>query len=859
MRRTLYPGIGGAILLTLVALGLQFAIGLCAGLAFTLFHRKLDTPPLLLLNTVVFVGVLGWVVRWRKVPLSRILALSPVSPALLAPMVLALCGLAVVSSEINNLTRWFLPMPALFRHTFDAITRLPWGLGLLALVVLAPVTEETFFRGLLLRGFLSRYSLRRSLVVSALLFGFIHLNPWQFFHATLLGLVFGWWYARTRSLWPCLIGHALFNAMTLIHPLLPFKVDGFNGAGGPGSPVCFQPLWFDGLGLLLLAAGLWLFRRFTSNVPAAEEEAGDAPTEEGDVSAGAVSPVAGKVSLGLGVGVSAVLFLALAGVGIAMKTGRMPSATLAFIAAALVLLMVGNAMAGLVLGIIGLGTRHAKKLCSGLGVSLGVLQIVLLGALMVVGIHQRRSGKGPRPRAREYVDDVTTRAVPLVPTAATNRDFQVLLEGWYRRNFVEAWQVVGSHDPKWDEPATALIEQWVKIRAMVDGAPRMKELAPLARRLQESGCDDPLVLLCRLGTTQDKAARRDLGTRALEGFRKQAYPRAVAWIAAAEWCDLMDRLEPANPAPAETYKEMFAAMLADGSFTTAEMPVLLDLVVNGIHRWPYGIHVDIRHADALCELLEKAPAVEEWVTQTVKGRSSTDLAWKSRGGGWASTVTKEGWRGFAENLGKARQAFTRAYTLRPDRPEAAAAMIRVAMGSDCDHRAEMRLWFDRAVSAQLDYEPAWRAFSFGLWPRWHGSDRDIRNIGELCLATGRYDTDVPGFFLNSVIDRHESSKSDSSKEFHIEEGVYRKIRSVLDNYLKEPRRPRSESFYHTHYAIAALNAGQLAEAREHLEAAGGELDLEAAFIWRDDLRKTRERILAGGSAVGSAPASAPAK
>jgi hypothetical protein len=102
------------------------------------------------------------------------------------------------------------------------------------------------------------------------LFGATHLNPWQFVSGTALGLMFAWWYARTRSLIPSLAGHALANAAVVGHQSLGFKVQGFN-AGDPLASGGFQPFWFDALGLLFLAAGLWLFRVST---PPIQAEAG---------------------------------------------------------------------------------------------------------------------------------------------------------------------------------------------------------------------------------------------------------------------------------------------------------------------------------------------------------------------------------------------------------------------------------------------------------------------------------------------------------------------------------------------------------------------------------------------------------
>ena len=100
-------------------------------------------------------------------------------------------------------------------------------------------------------------------------------NPWQFVSALALGLMFAWWYARTRSLVPCLIGHALANAMVVGHASLPIKVRGFN-AGDLSAGADLQPAWFDALGVMLLGAGLWLFHKAT---PATKERS-DTPSEQ---------------------------------------------------------------------------------------------------------------------------------------------------------------------------------------------------------------------------------------------------------------------------------------------------------------------------------------------------------------------------------------------------------------------------------------------------------------------------------------------------------------------------------------------------------------------------------------------------
>ncbi len=90
------------------------------------------------------------------------------------------------------------------------------GWSILMLVVLAPVMEEMLFRGILLEAVRSKYSSGRAIVVSALMFGVIHFIPQQVVNAFVIGLILGYIYVRTDSLWPVIIIHALNNAMAYV-------------------------------------------------------------------------------------------------------------------------------------------------------------------------------------------------------------------------------------------------------------------------------------------------------------------------------------------------------------------------------------------------------------------------------------------------------------------------------------------------------------------------------------------------------------------------------------------------------------------------------------------------------------------
>lgn len=161
-------------------------------------------------------ALLTLILHYKQLSYTSLFHNAPSSPAatlvpLIVPVAMLVPALVLGNSAINLLLIAMLkPMgysDAMFEffNTFDFMT-------LLYSCVLAPFLEEMLFRGVILRSFLNRYPPGRAIIATALLFGIFHLNAYQFVTASLGGLVLGWLYERTRSLWPSIALHALYNA-----------------------------------------------------------------------------------------------------------------------------------------------------------------------------------------------------------------------------------------------------------------------------------------------------------------------------------------------------------------------------------------------------------------------------------------------------------------------------------------------------------------------------------------------------------------------------------------------------------------------------------------------------------------------
>ncbi len=252
-----YPTIGEAVWI----LALVFAAGILIQVSvLSLAGPQTSRNPFVFGGTNLF--SIGLVVLWR-VKIKGLLPavvfpLHRIRQPLLFPLASATVGLTILLSDLDNALQTVLPAP-------QGLTELFRGLGsgnvagaLFVLVLVAPVTEEFLFRGLILQGFRARYSARKAIFWSALLFAVFHLNPWQFAGALVLGLLFGWLVVRTGTLVPGLIGHAVANGWPLVLGVLDIEIRGFNKIG---ESVEFQPLWMNLTGLLLTLFGLVLLRR----------------------------------------------------------------------------------------------------------------------------------------------------------------------------------------------------------------------------------------------------------------------------------------------------------------------------------------------------------------------------------------------------------------------------------------------------------------------------------------------------------------------------------------------------------------------------------------------------------------------
>lgn len=153
---------------------------------------------------------------------------------------------------------------AQFRSSLQA---LPLWFVLFVFAMTPAICEEFLFRGFVLSS-LHKYSTTWAVVLSALLFGLMHvltsnvLAVERFLPTTLIGLILGFVALRTGSLWPGMLLHALHNGLllTMSHYSEKLKTMKILVEEGEHLPIAW--LIVGGLAGCLGLLGIWFFSRF---------------------------------------------------------------------------------------------------------------------------------------------------------------------------------------------------------------------------------------------------------------------------------------------------------------------------------------------------------------------------------------------------------------------------------------------------------------------------------------------------------------------------------------------------------------------------------------------------------------------
>ncbi|MET3539015.1 CPBP family intramembrane glutamic endopeptidase [Chryseobacterium limigenitum] len=130
---------------------------------------------------------------------------------LIFPLMIGMMFIAeFIAAQIPTTGPFFGKYYEFFSELMNQLTDDPVVMIITA-VIMAPIFEEIIFRGIIQKGLMNKgVEPWKAILLSSIIFGIVHANPWQFVGAVLLGCVLGLVYYKTKSL------------------LLPMLLHGFN-------------------------------------------------------------------------------------------------------------------------------------------------------------------------------------------------------------------------------------------------------------------------------------------------------------------------------------------------------------------------------------------------------------------------------------------------------------------------------------------------------------------------------------------------------------------------------------------------------------------------------------------------------
>lgn len=411
---------------------------------------------------------------------------------------------------------------------------------------------------------------------------------------------------------------------------------------------------------------------------------------------------------------------------------------------------------------------------------------------------------------------------PNGPEAGTSKTHKAALKAACMAIEKRQYETHGHRDPKWDAAVLEFQERWAERMAGDNSLGLMVDLRERLYYIQSLGCQDP-VLQYRFANLaqylEGDSAAAPLLHAAWEAVRASSYPASAKLPALRRHLALLKK--SGKPEEKERLGELGSQLVALFAESAGEP----DFAAGRQRYFVFLFNLDwnamsLAEKRQAVEKMAALPNTDPWILAHYTGCWRIGEAWNARGGGYANTVTKEGWRGFAEHLGVAKRELTKAWQLHPEFPESATEMIVVAMAGHAEEPA--RVWFDRALAAQLDWGDAYDKLRWAYRPRWGGSPSWTYHLGLEAARTGRFDTYAPHHFWLSLLDL--LSEGETWQEIMARPEAPATLRAVCEGYLAENDPEYPAEFWQTILLIGCWGAGQDAEALAVLRQLGFQPD-----------------------------------
>ena len=161
-----------------------------------------------------------WFLKSKQEPILKRLRLNSISYDTLIQTIMLSLGVIILSDELDRIIQSFFPAPE-YIVDLNGLLRPETFLGFIllfiAVAIIAPIGEELLFRGFFQQALEKHWKdVTRAILITALLFSMIHMNPYWFAQIYILGVILGFIAWKTQSVLPALILHGMNNTMAML-------------------------------------------------------------------------------------------------------------------------------------------------------------------------------------------------------------------------------------------------------------------------------------------------------------------------------------------------------------------------------------------------------------------------------------------------------------------------------------------------------------------------------------------------------------------------------------------------------------------------------------------------------------------
>lgn len=201
----------------LLLIGIRAVYLLIYVIIVMLFKTSYKTDPFLIsleyISILLFIPFIFWFAKKSDTNFKESFFVPDLSTVIKMIVVVVLAQ-TIVLSPLSHFDIFLESLKNSKLRILGATVRPLFPLLDLRMILIVPIIEELFFRGLVLKNFLKKYSPVYAIMLSSLLFGVYHLNiDTLIFHIS-LGIIFGILYYKTNSLILVMLAHIIWNAFS---------------------------------------------------------------------------------------------------------------------------------------------------------------------------------------------------------------------------------------------------------------------------------------------------------------------------------------------------------------------------------------------------------------------------------------------------------------------------------------------------------------------------------------------------------------------------------------------------------------------------------------------------------------------